>query len=769
MSTPRIDEPTLAYPPPPPKPQQPAGTEGFDRDGIGKRVAILALVAAAIVIILILRLWSLQVLDVQSYRAQASSNGLRSIDVPAARGQILDDTGKVLVGSRPSNSVAIDPTRFPDLLTACGRDVEGPTDVRTSDERARRISAAIVEANGLSKARRTARLKAINEQLAGGQTVRAWAGCTKAYPQLQELARIVGVPIAQVQDDIHTASIKAPFDSIVIAKDVDRDVLFYLKERAGQFPGVRIVEGTARSYRTIRGQNGNLFPMAPHLWGELGEVSAEQIKDQVTYRNASAGDIVGQRGVEQYFDRYLRGTNGSLQRRVDAFGDPVGPIVQSRAAKSGDNIRLTIDSGIQGAAENALREAITYARTHGHPAADGGAIIAMDPKTGAIRAMASNPGFDPATLAGPEGQKYWNQLAGDSKNSPLLNRALNGLYPAGSTFKPVTAFAAGATGLIRPDSQIQCSPQMLIDGQVYRNFESGVNEPMNMVQALTASCDTYFYELGKRLYDATPKSGAFEPQPLWANRLGFGARTGIDIGGDSPGSVPDYAYKKRRFGDDRVHNRWTSGDAVLQAIGQGDLEVTPLQIARLYALIANGGTLVQPHVGASVYGQDGTLREKLTAAPGTHVQLDPYMLAAVRKGLEGVTQDVNGTAYAAFKGFPIPVAGKTGTAEKLGKRDFAWFAGYAPANDPKLVVVCVIEQGGFGGVTAAPAVRQMLAKAFGVSEATIGQISAAEQAGVYSGPGLGIDPAQQLQQQNGGPLFPSTTPATTTTTTTTTG
>ena len=290
-----------------------------------------------------------------------------------------------------------------------------------------------------------------------------------------------------------------------------------------------------------------------------------------------------------------------------------------------------------------------------------------------------------------------------------------------------------------------------------------------MVQALTASCDTYFYELGQRLYNATPKSGNFEPQPLWAKRLGFGAQTGIDIGGDSPGNVPDYTYKKRRFGDDRVHNRWTSGDAVLQAIGQGDLEVTPLQIARLYSLIANGGTLVQPHVGASVYGQDGTLREKLTASPGTHVQLDPYMLAAVRKGLEGVTQDVNGTAYAAFKGFPIPVAGKTGTAEKLGKRDFAWFAGYAPANDPKLVVVCVIEQGGFGGVTAAPAVRQVLAKAFGVNEATIGQISAAEQAGVYSGPGLGVDPAQQLQQQNGGPLFPSTTPATTTTTTTTTG
>ena len=759
MSTPRTDEPTLAYPPPPPKPQQPAGNEGFDRDRMGKRVAILAMVAAVIVVILILRLWSLQVLDVQTYRAQAISNGLRSIDVPAARGQILDNTGKVLVGSRPSNSVAIDPTRFPDLLTGCGRDVEGPVDARSSDERARRISEAIERANALPKERRTARLIAINQQLEGGQTVRAWAGCTKTYPQLRELAQIVGVSVAEVEDDIHTAAIKAPFDSIVIAKDVDRDVLFYLKERAGQFPGVRIVEGTARSYRSTRGQSGKLYPMAPHLWGELGEVSSEQVKDQVTYRNATAGDVVGQRGVEQYFDRYLRGTNGSLQRRVDAFGDPVGPIVRSRAAKAGDNIRLTIDSGVQAAAENALREAITYARTHGHPAADGGAIVAMDPRTGAIRAMASNPGFDPAILAGPKGQKYWNELAGEGKKSPLLNRALNGLYPAGSTFKPVTAFAAGATGLVRADGQIQCSPDVTIDGQTYRNFESGVDEPMNMMQALTSSCDTYFYELGKRLYDATPRTGQFEPQPLWAKRLGFGAPTGIDIGADSPGNVPDYGYKKRRFGDDKVQNRWTSGDAILQSIGQGDLEVTPLQIARLYALIANGGTLVQPHVGASVYGQDGTLREKLTASPGTRVQLDPFMLAAVRKGLEGVTKDINGTAYAAFKGFPIDVVGKTGTAEKLGKRDFAWFAGYAPANDPKLVVVCVIEQGGFGGETAAPAVRQVMAKAFGIDEATIGQISSAEQAGVYSGPALGFDPAKALQQQDGGPLFPSTTEA----------
>ena len=757
MSTPSVDEPTIAQPPPP---EQPLATaEVFDRDGASRRVAILGGVAIVIVVILILRLWSLQVLDVQTYRAQANSNGLRSIDVPASRGQILDAQGKLLVGSRPSNAVAIDPTRFPDLLTLCGRDVAGPFDGRTSNERALAISAALIEAARFSKARRVARIAAIQRELDGTDQVRAWAGCTKQWPQLAELAQVSGITVVELEDAIHTAAIRAPFDSIVLAKDVDRNVLFYLKERAAQYPGVRIVEGTARAYRTSRGTQGKTYPLAPHLWGELAEVSAEQIKDQVTYRNAEPGDLVGQRGVERYFDRYLRGTSGSLQRRVNAFGDPVGEIVRSQAARPGDNIRLTIDAGIQSAAETALREAIAYAKTHGHPAAEGGAIIAMDPRTGAIRAMASNPGFDPAILAGPGGQKYWDSLARDTKASPLLDRAMTGLYPAGSTFKPVTAIASVEGRVAKSDSVIQCTPDVTIDGQTYRNFESGVNEPMNLVQAMTASCDTYFYELGKRLYEATPKSGQFEPQPLWARRLGFGASTGIDIGGDAAGNVPDAAYKKRRFGDDRVHNRWTSGDSILQSIGQGDLEVTPLQIARLYALIANGGTLVQPHVGASVYGQDGTMREKLESVPGEKVAVDPYILATIRKGLEGVTQDPDGTAYTAFKGFPILVAGKTGTAEKLGKRDFAWFAGYAPAANPTLVVVCVIEQGGFGGVTAAPAVRQVMAQAFGVQEATIGQISSAEKAGVYFGPALGTDPAQEVQAQDSSP---STLPATTT-------
>lgn len=723
---------------PPSLPPAGGGGEGsgFDRRRAARGAAILLGIGVAFVVILLLRLWVLQVLDVAEYRQRAVNNGLRTIDVPASRGQILDVNGKVLVGSRPSNAVAIDPTRFPDLLTVCGRDAAGPPDRRPADARARRIGDAVIRAQRLPAAQRAARVEAIDRQLKREGRVRAWKGCTADYPELRELAATIGVPVRDMEDAIHDAAIRAPFDSIVIAEDIRRDQLFFLKERAASYPGVRIVEGSTRQYRTARGGDGRWRPLAAHLWGELAEVSPEQIADQAIYRNAQAGDVVGQRGVERAFDRYLRGTDGTLARRVNAFGEPVGRVERSQAPKPGDDVQLTIDLDLQASAENALRESLEYARANGFPDASGGAIVAMDPRTGAIRAIASAPTYNPARLAGRNGRAYWDELASDADGAPLLDRALSGLYPPGSTFKPVTAVAAYESGLMRPDADVECVPELEIDGQTYRNFETDKTQSMNLPESLTYSCNTFYYLLGKRLYDRTPANASFEPQSLWARRLGFGRPTGLDIGSDASGTVPDAAYKARRFGEDRIQRTWTSGDAVLQSIGQGDLLATPLQVARLYAMIANGGRLVTPHVGAAVVGADGQVRERFDYGDGTPVAVDPYLLGAIQRGLRGVVSDPEGTAHDAFVGFPVPIAGKTGTAEKQGERDYAWFAGYAPADDPELVVVAVIERGGFGGATAAPAARQVLAKAFAVDEATIAQIGEAEAAGVYSGPRL---------------------------------
>jgi penicillin-binding protein 2 len=259
--------------------------------------------------------------------------------------------------------------------------------------------------------------------------------------------------------------------------------------------------------------------------------------------------------------------------------------------------------------------------------------------------------------------------------------------------------------------QILCGKDLVVDGQRYKNFETDTNTYISLRTALSRSCDTYFYELGNRLYKATTRNGDRQPQPLWMRRLGFGAPTGLDIP-DAAGVAPDAEYKKKLFGKDPINNKWTSGDAVNASIGQGFVQVTPLQMATMYALIANGGTLVTPHLAATIEDPGGDVVKELRFKARRKVDIDPFVLETIRSGLRGVTHDIDGTAAHAFAGFPVSVAGKTGTAQKPPLGDFAWFAGYAPIENPQLVAVAVIEQGGFGGVGAAAAVRDTFAAAF---------------------------------------------------------
>jgi penicillin-binding protein 2 len=259
--------------------------------------------------------------------------------------------------------------------------------------------------------------------------------------------------------------------------------------------------------------------------------------------------------------------------------------------------------------------------------------------------------------------------------------------------------------------EILCGKDLVVDGQKYRNFETDTNSYISLRTALAQSCDTYFYALGARLYQHTTRNGDFQPQPEWMRKLGFGSSTGLDIP-DASGIAPDAAYKKKLFGKDAINNRWTSGDAVNASIGQGFVQVTPLQMASLYALIANGGTLVTPHLAQTIEDPGGPVVKQLRFKARRKVDIDPFVLETIRSGLRGVTHDVSGTAAKAFAGFPVGVAGKTGTAQKPPLDDFAWFVGYAPIEDPQLVAVAVIEQGGFGGVGAARAVRDTFAAAF---------------------------------------------------------
>jgi penicillin-binding protein 2 len=432
-------------------------------------------------------------------------------------------------------------------------------------------------------------------------------------------------------------------------------------------------------------------------------------------------------------------------------------------------VRLTLDLDLQHAAEQALRKGIARARESGGPKgapmpkASRGALVVMDVRTGAVRAMASWPSFDPRRTVGKGSDAYFAKLfsKANGDRAPLLNRTTDGVYPPGSTFKPVTAIAALQTGVSTVSDQIMCGKDLVVDGQRYKNFETDTNSFISLRTALSKSCDTYFYELGNRLYKATSKNGDRQPQPLWMRRLGFGAPTGLDIP-DAAGVAPDAEYKKKLFGNDPINNKWTSGDAVNASIGQGFVQVTPLQMATMYALIANGGTLVTPHLAATIEDPGGAVVKELRFKARRKLDIDPFVLETIRSGLRGVTHDIDGTAARAFAGFPVSVAGKTGTAQKPPLGDFAWFAGYAPIENPQLVAVAVIEQGGFGGVGAAAAVRDVFAAAFNARPGKL-PTRYREKDPVVK------DASQLINGQQLGDPEASTTTATTTTTTTGTG
>ncbi len=686
-------------PPREPRPQSPQLTV---------RVALFGAIAVVLFGVLFFRLWVLQVLSTDRYQTEAAASRLRTVQVVASRGRILDVNGKVLVENRPGDAITFDLAADSIVGTRCA--VMAP---RQPPDPAPPTAAEMkVLLHGLKGKARTRRREAILARYRPRPRPRPWRGCAAANVAIGRLAALSRTPLTVFEDRIHAATIRSPFQPVTLVADASRPLMFYLKEHAPEFLGVHVAKRNVRFYP--------YGAVAAHLFGEIGQFTADDLKRPGVYPGATSGDVVGHSGIERTYDRWLRGRDGTLNVQVNAQGVPQGVATLLPAPIAGDDVRLTIDIDLQRAAEVAVRDGIRMARAGvaglkqpmRHAAR--GALVLLDARTGAVRAMVSYPGFDPNRLVGHGSDAYVAQLYRDAADAPLLNRAADGIYPPGSTFKPVTAIAALESGVLRVDERIHCGPFLVVDHQKYKNYEADTNTDLTLRPALSQSCDTYFYELGRRLYDRTTGNGSFQPQPLWMRRLGFGAPTGLDIP-DAAGVAPDAAYKKQLFGHDPINDRWTSGDAVNASIGQGYVQVTPLQIATLYALLANGGTLVTPHLGARVEDSTGEVVRVLRFPARRTVAIQPYVLDTIRAGLVGVTHDATGTAVSAFAGFAVPVAGKTGTAQKPPLDDFSWFVGYAPVDRPQLVAVCVIEQGGFGGVAAARAVREVLAKAFAVT------------------------------------------------------
>jgi penicillin-binding protein 2 len=553
-----------------------------------------------------------------------------------------------------------------------------------------------------------------------GTIVQIWPAALEDVPydrrvgMLRRLARVLGLRPVDVRRAVHARSTSDPLTPVVVDTNVRDGRAAYLMEHQSEFPGVQISQAYLRSYD--RGM------IAAQLLGYTGEISKEQL-DARTKDGYASGDIIGQTGIEAAYDGYLRGAPGVGRVFVDAFGRVTSERQFSQLPEAGDTVRLTIDARLQRAAENAIAYGIRLAHEDGEWAADGGALVAMNVRTGEILALASNPTYDPMVWVDRDARKI-KKLGRSALNHPTLNRAISGLYPPGSTFKPFTALAALQEGMLTPSELIQCTGKRVIDGQTFMNWDPYKNMPMTLTVALANSCDTYFYDVALRFYRR-------EDSPLqrWTRQMGFGRRSGIDVGPEEPGLMPTPAWR-RRFFKTEIDKIWTSGDSVQLAIGQGDLLVTPIQMTRAYAMIANGGRLVAPHVVKAVEeprneGEPPVVLRPYSPKPPKDIDLDPTAVRIVQEGLYDATHADYGTSQSVFGAFPIAIAGKTGTAEKFvqlpgyqGLRDQSWWCGYGPYEKPEIAVCALIENGGHGGTAAAPAALSVFEKYFGIEPGT---------------------------------------------------
>jgi penicillin-binding protein 2 len=633
------------------------------------RVAILGSVALALFAIIFFRLWFLQVLSGDQYLAQASVNRVRDIAIPASRGQILDRSGNILVDSRPSIAVQL-----------------SPPDLPNNPARRRRLYRRLAGVLGVST-RRTR--------------------CPVAGHGVMHLGAI--------PCDVAEQQALLPYANVTVKTDVSSDVQYYLAERQDKFPGVNVAQVWLRRYP--------LGDTAAQLFGTVGPINAQEIHEP-RYRGVSQNAIVGQSGLEWYYDRYLRGEDGAARVQVDALGRFKGYLSQTKPV-AGHTLKLSLDLGLQKAGQQALNAAIAN-----NPPATAGAFVALDPKTGEVLGMGSSPTFNPNIFTKPVPQSVYKQLNNAASGYPLFNRAIQSSYPTGSTFKGITATAALQSGAWNlTDTYDDTGVYTNGPGDTRHNAGHASYGVLDLTQAIQFSSDDFFYNLGRLLNaDPTthPNGGALQQ---WARAYGIGRSTGIDLGGANSGILPTPSWRTARDDLEKACEKkhhvpscgiadgrpWSVGDNENLAVGQGDLEATPLQLAVAYSAIENGGNVVRPHVGLEVDAPDGTVLQRIDPPPARHIDVALQNLDAIRAGLHDAASQPGGTSADVFAGWPqtqYPVYGKTGTAQRGIQADQSWYVCYVPDPVKPILVVVTVEQGGFGAQAAAPAARQILSQWF---------------------------------------------------------
>lgn len=501
------------------------------------------------------------------------------------------------------------------------------------------------------------------------------------------LAEIVGVRSAELMTTLRFQKKRRSYEPKVILKDVTRDIVAKVVARRHDLPGVIVRVFPTRDY--VYGDFG------AHVIGYIREISQAQL-DSPLYGGYQLGDFVGQFGIEGKWERDLQGKRGKQEVIVDATGIRRGEL-SFEDERSGRNITLTLDLDLQRVADQSLGEGR-------------GAIVAMDPNTGEILALASAPRFNPNIFTGEVSKVEWSELlSGEARR--LNNRVVQGVYPPGSVFKIFMAVAGLAEGVIRPGETVNC-PGFFRVGRIFRCHKASGHGSVNLFEAMVQSCDVYFYTVGQRL--------GVDRIHDYATRFGLGAASGLELVEEKPGLIPSTAWKKAYFKNDPENQKWYPGETPSVAIGQGAVTVTPLQITRAVSALVNGGRLPKPHLVRKVSSDDGVFKEELgESSQMIPLNLDPKILTIVRDALIGVVNDPRGTGRRARvrEDLHVVVAGKTGTAQvgsaalhtKGGKyEDHAWFVGYAPAEKPEIVVAALVENAGHGGVAAAPLVKNVL-------------------------------------------------------------
>ena len=505
---------------------------------------------------------------------------------------------------------------------------------------------------------------------------------------LRHLARLLDIDDGRFLKTLEKKKKRLPFREVVLDRDINWRTVVAVETHERDLPGVTLRIRPKRSYLN----NG----MNAHLIGYLGEIGPTQLKTlrQEGYR---MGDEIGQFGIEKKWEQYLRGKSGKQQVEVDALGRRIKVLDQEKDVP-GHNVFLTMDGELQ---------KISYQSLKGKE----GAIVVMEAKSGAILALVSTPSFDPNAFARGISAKEWNKLLQD-RARPLHNKTIQGVYPPGSIFKIVLAIAALEEGVVTSRTPHFCPGFLTVGKRVFRDWKAGGHGVVNLHKALVESCDVYFYQLGQQL--------GIDRIARWARKLGLGKKTGIALDGERGGLVPDRKWKFRRFGQP-----WYPGETPSVAIGQGYVSVTPVQIASLMAAVVNGGSLYRPWFVSKVESLDGKPIQEYGPEKIGSLSLKASTLKTIHKALEDVVNTREGTGKKAHSDL-VKVAGKTGTAQVAGMvgeiiksedlpyliRDHAWFVAYAPAEQPEIVVVVLVEHGGHGGAEAAPVAKKLIEQYF---------------------------------------------------------